>query len=98
MKRAAIVLLCVIMAAGALGVTACAGETAHSSYRMALEYTPETRTLTGEMTVQAVNTGENAQDVLRFHLWANAYREGASPVSELFAPAAYYNGESYGGI
>lgn len=99
-KKLLAFVLCAALACAALGIAACAPEAARSSYQMALEYTPETRTLAGEMTADIVGTGEDARPSLTFQLWANAFREGAkyAPVTDLFAPAAYYGGESYGGI
>ncbi|MEG1791861.1 MAG: M1 family metallopeptidase [Clostridia bacterium] len=45
------------------------------------------------------NTGDTL-DVLKFHLYPNAYREGAAypAISKEHHSAAYYNGTSYGGI
>ena len=100
MKRWICGALCGALALGTLGIAGCAKEEARSRYSMTLEYVPETRTLGGEMTAEIVNTTDTARETLGCQLWANAYREGAkyAPVSELFAPAAYYGGESYGGI
>lgn len=62
------------------------------------EYFPASRTLSAEMRVTVPNATETAFSELKFQLWGNAFREDAKnkPVSELYAPAAYYNGESYG--
>ena len=100
MKKIICLALCGALAVGALGLTACSKELPRNCYSMTLEYSSETRTLTGDMTAQIVNTSENACETLSFQLWANAYREGAkyAPVSELFTAAAYYQGASYGGI
>ena len=100
MRRMVCGALCGALMLGALGIAGCAPQEARSAYAMTLEYFPETRTLEGEMAVQIVNTSDSARETLCFQLWPNAYREGAAyaPVSELFAPAAYYNGASYGGI
>ena len=88
------------MLLGALGLTGCAKEEGRTRYDMTLAYDPSTRTLEGEMTADIVNTSDTVRETLLFQLWANAYREGAEyrPVSDLFAPAAYYDGKSYGGI
>ena len=100
MKRMICAALCGALALGTLGLAGCSGEQERSRYAMTLEYFPETRTLEGEMTADIVNTSDTARETLLFQLWANAYREGAEyrPVSDLFAPAAYYDGASYGGI
>lgn len=97
-------IICVIIGAAVLlaaaGLTACGGKTARNSYSITAEYFPEERLLSAEMTVTVPNLAGNALSELKFELWPNAYREGATyrPVSELFAPSAYYRGESYGGI
>lgn len=81
--------------------SACGGDNAdRSKYVMQLEYYPEERKLTASMNVTVPNNTENAFEELKFQLWANAYRDGAKykPVSDLYFPAAYYDGESYGGI
>ncbi len=85
---------------GAAGLTACKSEPENSCYNIVAEYFPEERLLSAEMTFSFYNDTENALEELKFELWANAFREGAaySPVSELYAPSAYYNGKSYGGM
>lgn len=100
MKKFICIAMCAVIVPGVLGLTGCAKAPENGSYTMTLEYFPETRTLEGEMTAEVVNTAQTAYETLCFQLWANAYREGAqyAPVSELFSPAAYYDGESYGGI
>ena len=94
------ILLCGAILFGALGIAGCAPEEARTSYAMTLEYDPASYTLEGEMTADVVNHTENALSELVFHLWPNAYREGAAhpPVTDLFSAAAYYDGESYGAI
>ncbi len=85
---------------GSAGLTACGGASARTSYDIRAEYLPEEGKLKAEMTVTVPNPGETALESLSFELWPNAYREGAkyAPVSDLYAPAAYYAGKSYGGI
>lgn len=94
------ILLCGAILFGVLGIAGCAPEEARTSYAMTLEYDPALYTLEGEMTADVVNHTENALSELVFHLWPNAYREGAAhpPVTDLFSAAAYYDGESYGEI
>ena len=97
-------IICIVTGAAvvlaALGLSACGGKEKRCGYVINAEYVPETRQLTAEMTVTVPNNTENAWEELKFELWANAYREGAtySPVSELYESAAYYKGKSYGGI
>lgn len=92
--------LCAAVAAGALPFAACAPQEERSSYTIQAEYFPEERLLEATMTAEIVNTSDTAWETLKFQLWPNAYREGAkyAPVSSLYAPAAYYDGASYGGI
>lgn len=89
-----------VLLASVAGISACSSEHGNSSYNIVMEYLPETRQLTAQMSFTYVNDTENALDHLKFELWANAYREGArfSPVSELYEPTAYYKGKSYGGM
>lgn len=102
MKKIVSIALCaglILPAAAAFG--GCSKKTGgRESYEMNLEYFPETRTLSADMSVTVPNRTENALEELKFQLWANAYREGAkyTPVSDLYESAAYYKGKSYGGI
>lgn len=94
--------LCPILIAAALFPLAACGGRGGGRNRYAIEarFDPEAGALACTMTASIVNTSETAWDCLPFELYPNAYREGAavSPVSELFAPAVCYDGESYGGI
>lgn len=83
-----------------LPLTACGGKTNRTSYHIQAEYLENEEILRCEMTATICNGTDNAFETLPFELWANAYREGAvyRPVSDLYAPAAYYDGESFGGI
>ncbi|MGN0823126.1 MAG: M1 family metallopeptidase [Candidatus Gallimonas sp.] len=89
-----------LLIAGLVPIAACAEHTERSRYVMYLDYSPETRTLSARMTLDFYNDTDNALNELKFELYPNAYREGAKyrPVSELYEPAAYYDGESYGNI
>lgn len=55
-------------------------------------------TLTAEMTVDYYNDTESELDELCFHLYGNAYRQGAahSPIAAIDVSSAYPNGLSYG--
>lgn len=67
-------------------------------YEIIAEYVPENGTLAGTVKVTFENPTDNALDVLKFQLYPNAYRKGASyiPVAVTDRPRAYYKGESYG--
>ncbi len=98
-------MICCVLAACAAGLSlaalcGCAKESARNQYVINAEYLPEEKLLTAEMSVTVPNLTDNAFEELKFQLYPNAYREGAkyAPVSELYAPAAYYAGKSYGSI
>ncbi len=78
--------------------SAC-GEEKSSRYDLTCEYSAESRSLKGTLDFTYYNDTEKEQNVLWFQLYPNAYRADAtySPVS-LIHKAAYYDGESYGGI
>ncbi|MDE6274101.1 MAG: M1 family metallopeptidase [Clostridiales bacterium] len=97
--------VCTLLAAtivfpAAAAMTACGEVSERDNYRITATYSPEERKLSAEMTYTFVNRFETSLDTLKFELYANAYREGAQyqPVSQLYHPAAYYKGNSYGGI
>ena len=70
----------------------------HTEYEITAEYIPETATLTGVNKVTFENNTDNAFSVLKFQLYANAYRKDAkqSPVLKSYIDTAYYQGESFG--
>lgn len=80
--------------------SACEKTAERCEYVITAEYFPAERSLSASMQVTVPNTTEAVLDALKFELWANAFREDASykPVSDLYKNAAYYAGESYGGI
>ena len=88
------------IAASLFPLAACGGGAEKTSYHIKAEFFEGEALLRCEMTVNVVNNTDAVFEKLPFELWANAYREGAvyRPVSELYAPAAYYDGESWGGI
>ena len=86
---------------GALGIAACGGEnSSRAQYHITAEYFPEERLIQAEMTALIPNDTDNALHEMKFELYPNAYREGAlyPPMPEIYAPASYYNGDSYGNI
>ena len=101
MKRVVSLLIAAVLCAGALALTACGKERAlRSRYEIDLTYEEESGTLHGEMNFTYCNDTETEISQLKFNLFGNAFREGATlkPVSALYSAAAYYNGESYGQI
>ena len=71
-----------------------------SSYEISVEYVPENHTLTGTEKITFENVTDNEISVLKFQLYANAYREDAlyKAVSPALETSAYYTGKSYGEI
>lgn len=70
------------------------------NYEIVASYDPETHILSASQTVQTANRSDNAYTAVKFHIYANQYREGAnSPVvPAAYRAKAYPNGESYGEI
>lgn len=71
-----------------------------NEYQIEVVYDDNAKTLDGKMTVNYVNNSSGSLDELCFHLYPNAYREGAQfcPIDESMKADAYENGESYGNI
>lgn len=101
MRKTLSCLVCgAVMLGAAAGFSACGTEVPRSQYTIRAEYFPETRTLSAQMTADIYNGSETAWETLSFFLYPNAYREGAEygAVAGAVAPAAYYDGESFGFI
>ncbi len=71
-----------------------------TTYTMQLAFDENSHTLTGTQKVNYVNTSDNMFTSIPFHIYANAFREGAqtSVVSNANMAEAYPNGDSYGQI
>ena len=71
-----------------------------TNYAMEIEYNDEDKTLSVRQTTDYVNSSDNTLDVVKFHLYANAFREGAKAkvVSVQNEEIAYPNGKSFGNI
>lgn len=69
-------------------------------YDFEIDYNHLNKTLNAKQTVDYINQTEQTFDKLCFHLYPNAFREGATQkvVSVLDQTRAYPNGISYGGI
>ena len=70
------------------------------NYEIVASYDPETHTLSACQTVEATNRSGNSYTAVKFHIYANQYREGASSpvVPASYRQKAYPNGDSYGEI
>lgn len=82
------------------GLTACKDVGQTCKYEIEAEYFREEGKLEGSMRVSVPNNTENALEEIPFALYANCFREGAKtpPISDLYEPAVFYGGASYGGI
>ena len=82
------------------GLASCKREEDRPAYHISAEYVPAAGILYGEMTVEAVNLSEEPKEEVQFALYPNAFREDAPcpPLPEAYFSAAYYEGESFGGI
>ena len=82
------------------GLTACKDVGQTCKYEIEAEYVREEGKLEGSMRVSVPNNTENALEEIPFALYANCFREGAKTpsVSDLYEPAVFYDGTSYGGI
>lgn len=84
-----------------LSLTGCSKESEKmSEYDMFLSYDCENRALSGTVNFTYFNNTDNEISDLKFNLYGNAFREGASvaPVSHAYSQNAYYDGTSYGGM
>ncbi len=70
------------------------------NYKLQLSYNDESKVLSGSEEVEYYNNSENMFTSLYFHLYPNAFREGASckVVSSVNESNAYPNGKDYGYI
>ncbi len=78
------------------------GETAKNAdnYTLALSYDAESHVLSAVQTVEITNRSENTFGAVKFHIYANQYREDAANavVPNTYRLSAYKNGYSYGDI
>lgn len=84
-----------------LAFVGCGGkETPLSSYSLDCSYDDVNKTLLCNEKVDYVNTSDNLLEEVHFHLYPNAFREGAKAkvVSQSNELKAYPNGKSYGGV
>ena len=101
MKRFICILLIVCAAAASLTLTACGKKDVKvSAYDILAIYDSESRSVTGTVDFTYYNSTDNEIGDLKFNLYGNAYREGATytPVSQSYANKAYYAGTSYGSM
>lgn len=75
-------------------------EEALTSYNIKCYYNDQSKFLACNQVVDYINKSDNLLEEVRFHLYPNAFREGAKAkvVSSSNEAKAYPNGKSYGGI
>ena len=93
------IILIVVLFSGCTSNTESISENL-TKYNLNLEFFDENKTLTCKETVSYINNSDTTLDFVMFHLYPNAFREGAkiSPVSLTNEHKAYPNGKSYGKI
>lgn len=106
MKRVLRVTLAAVLCLCALLCAACAVNPLDKAvkigdnYTIVCAYDSQAHALTAVQTVEATNRADNSFTAVKFHLYANQYREdavkGVVPVS--YKGIAYPNGESYGDV
>lgn len=101
MKRIAIIVSAAALAFSALALTACGeSEEPVTRYEITAALDAENMTVSAEMKVTYVNKSDAELDSLYFHLYPNAYREGARfpAAAEGDVGEMYPHGRDYGGI
>lgn len=100
-----LIALCLISAIALIVLifTGCTSKTLSQNltdYNLNLTLDTENKTITGTQKVNYLNNTDVTLDNIQFHLYPNAFREGAkiSPVSLTNEHKAYPNGKSYGKI
>jgi hypothetical protein len=99
MKKFIILLIVAVALLTLIPLSACNTEESESSkYVVNATYDSQKQKLSGSVDFTYVNDTDNEITCLKFNLWGNAYRQGAtySPVSDAYRTQAYYDGESYG--
>ena len=102
MKKLLCILLVICAAGASLSFTACKKDAAvnRGEYDILAIYDAENKSVKGTVDYTYYNDTDNEIGDLKFNLYGNAFREGAtySPVSETYATKAYYAGKSYGSM
>lgn len=99
MKKAICILAAACAAALPLAITGCDDKTKDiSEYNIYASYDAEKGVIEGNADFLYYNNTQNEISDLKFNLYANAFRDGATykPVSHAYSDSAYYAGESYG--
>lgn len=96
MKKLFILSLTLVICLGVLPCVACNQKNTLSTYEIIASL--ENNVVVGSEKVTFYNDSENAFSEIKFNLFANAFRHGAtySPIASAYSSQAYYSGESYG--
>ena len=70
------------------------------NYTIVAAYDDESHVLSATQTLEMTNRSENSFSAVKFHIYANQYREDAANgvVSQMYYAQAYPNGKSYGDV
>lgn len=101
MKKFILFCLAVCLSVTGVTLTACKkGNPRANEYDIYVSYDEETSTLSGTVGFTYYNDTNNEIGDLKFNLYGNAYREGATfkPVSQSYTDSAFYAGRSYGAM
>lgn len=104
-KLTCILLVVTLLTACLCGLTACSGDKMKQAakkcdkYTIAATYHPDDHTLSATQITEYTNRSDNTFVEVKLHIYANAYREGATPiVPNTYMSSAYPNGLDYGDI
>ena len=101
MKKTLPIILIICLITAVCSLSACSKKREdRCSYDIFAQYDEDGRTLTGTVNFEYYNSTDNEINDLKFNLYGNAFREGAThkPVSDAYSARAYYDGASYGGM
>ncbi len=103
-KISAIILLLVlclsVLAACSGGDYLTKASQSADNYTLTLSYDSQNHKLSAHQRVEMTNRSDNAFETVKFHIYANQYRQDAanSVVPDSYQTTAYPNGKSYGNI
>lgn len=106
MKKIVCLVLAIILIGGAIVLAACANDKMSQAakncddYTIVASYDEQSHVISATQIVKVTNRSANGFDSLKFHIYANQYRQDAKNgvVPKTYASKAYPNGESYGEI
>ena len=101
-----VLVIVLIVSAACLTLAACSKSKMSQAikngdaYTIVAAYDDENHVLSATQTVEMTNRSENSFGAVKFHIYANQYREGAtnSVVPQVYRSQAYPNGNSFGDI